>query len=370
MGPWPDDAGGLDHANVAFLYVGPVEDHGWTRTHDDGRIYLEEHLDGVETEYAASVSSADAGDVMEAFIEAGDNVIFTTSFDFLTPTLEVAGNNQDVLFESCSGFVSMPNLGSYFGRMQQAWYLAGIVAGKMTTQNHIGSVSPVTIPETVRHLNAFALGVRSVNPEAVIEVKWIGAWFDTELEPQVTVELLENGADIIASETDTTIPLGVVQAWAPKGGLEYPVYSIGYDNPDSCAAVGDRCLTSPYWNWGPLYTRLVSSMLDGSWNPYEVIWESIQTDREKSIVYLAEINTVVPATVRMDVAAVLADLARGENSQMPFVGPILDNQGTLRVAAGDEMTDEEMLRICWFVDGIVDANGDPARVPAGCGGDS
>lgn len=362
MGGWPT----LQDPNVLFVYVGPVGDHGWTKAHDDGRLYLEEALPQVQTTYEPSVMPSDAVEVIQGHIDEGVNVVFTTSFDFLSQTQTAAANNPDVLFESCSGFVSAPNLGSYFGRMQQVWYLAGMVAGHMTTQDRIGSVGPVVLPETVRHLDAFVLGARKVNPDAVVRVEWIGAWYDIENEPVVTTTLLDWGADVIASETDTTIPGETVQNYTPDGS--YPVWSIGYDNPDSCAVVGDRCLTSPYWNWGPLYTRFIQQMQAGTWDPYDIVWEQILVDKDKSTVYLADISTSVSSQARMEVEAELARIADPENVAEPFVGPIYDNQGNMRLGDGEAMSDEDLLSMCWFVQGVVDENGDPAQVPPGCGG--
>jgi basic membrane protein A and related proteins len=369
MGPWP---GEMDEAQVGFLYVGPVGDHGWTKAHDDGREYLESQLDGVTTQYQPSVIAADAGGVMEEFIAGGDNVLITTSFDFLSATQTAAANHPEAHFLNCSGFVSSPNLGSYFGRMYQVWYLAGIVAGHMTEQSgsdRIGVVGPVVIPETVRHLNALTLGARSVNPDVVVHVEWIHNWFDIEQEPLVTEALIAAGADVIVSKTDTTIPLETVDALSNSEQYPFPVYSIGYDNEDSCEFAPDTCLTAPYWNWGPLYTRLVEQMLEGSWDPYQTVWDQVEIDRNNSTVYLAEIHEDVPTSVVMQVEETFAQLSQPENTHLPFLGPLHDADGDKRVSTGDEMADEELLRMCWYVEGVIAADGSPAEVPGGCGGD-
>jgi basic membrane protein A len=367
LGPWPEDL--LTDPSVGFVYVGPVGDHGWTKAHDDGRVYLEENVAGVSTHYEPSVISADAPEVMDAFIAGGDDIVITTSFDYIAQTQNAAANNPDVNFLNCSGFYSSDNLGSYFGRMYQAWYLAGMVAGYMTEQSgsdRIGVVGPVVIPETVRHLNALTLGARSMNPDVKVHIEWIHAWFDAELEPQAAITLIESGADIIVNKTDTTIALGVVQDLYDKG---QPVYSIGYDNIDSCEIVGESCLTAPYWNWGPLYARLVEQMMDGSWDPSEQIWEQMKGDRDESTVYLAEMSTLVPAEVRLEIESQISELVKEDNVMVPFEGPLRDNQRATRVDEGESMSDEELLRMCWYVEGIVDVDGLPAEVPGGCGGD-
>ena len=367
MGPWP--GADMSEPSVGFVYVGPVGDHGWTKAHDDGRLYLEEQIDGVTTHYEPSVIAADAPDVMDAFIADGDNIIFTTSFDYIAQTQNAAANNPDVNFLNCSGFYSSANMGSYFGRMYQAWFLAGMVAGYMTEQSgsdRIGVVGPVVIPETVRHLNALTLGARTQNPNVTVHIEWIHGWFDAELEPQAANALIEAGADVIVNKTDTTIALGVVQELY-DGGQD--VWSIGYDNIDSCEIVGESCLTAPYWNWGPLYTRLVQQMQDGSWDPTEQIWDQMKGDRDESTVYLAEMSTHVPAEVRLEIESRISELVKADNVMVPFEGPLLDNAGETRVATGDDLTDAELLRMCWYVEGIVDADGEPAEVPGGCGGD-
>ena len=367
MGPWP--GGDFSEPSVGFVYVGPVGDHGWTKAHDDGRLYLEAQIDGVSTHYEPSVIAADAQEVMDGFIADGDNIVITTSFDYIAQTQNTAANNADVNFLNCSGFYSSANMGSYFGRMYQAWFLAGMVAGHMTYESgsdRIGVVGPVVIPETVRHLNALTLGARTQNPDVTVHIEWIHDWFDAELEPQAATTLIDAGADVIVNKTDTTIALGVVQELYELG---QDVYSIGYDNIDSCEIVGESCLTAPYWNWGPLYTRLVQQMQDGSWDPTEQIWDQMKGDRDESTVYLAEMSTHVPAEVRLEIESRISELVKADNVMVPFEGPLLDNAGETRVATGDDLTDAELLRMCWYVEGIVDADGEPAEVPGGCGGD-
>ena len=370
MGPWP--AGEMDEAQVGFLYVGPVGDHGWTKAHDVGREYLEANLESVTTRYQPSVIPADAVGVMEEFIAGGDNVLITTSFDFLSATQTAAANYPDANFLNCSGFATSPNLGSYFGRMYQVWYLAGIVAGHMTEQSgsdRIGVVGPVVIPETVRHLNALTLGAQSVNPDVQVHVEWIHAWFDIEQEPVVTQTLIDAGADVIVSKTDTTIPLETVDSLSETDDYPYPIFSIGYDNEDRCSFAPDTCLTAPYWNWGPLYTHLVEQMLDGTWDPHAKVWDQVKIDAEESTVYLAPINEQVPTSVVMLVEETFAMLAEPENGHFPFIGSLYDAQGERRQSSDEEMSDDELLRMCWYVQGIIAADGSPAEVPGGCGGD-
>jgi basic membrane protein A and related proteins len=370
-----------DIPRVGFIYVGPVGDHGWTLTHELSRVYLEETLsdpdapgDEIVTTYVPSVAPADAPARIDELIDDGYNTIIGTSFDFLSSMQNRAANHTDVNFLACSGFTTSPNLGSYFGRMYQVKWLAGMVAGRMTTTDRIGILGPVVIPETVRHTNAFTQGVRHVNPDAVVHVEWLGAWFDPVNEPILTQALIDGGADVIMTMTDTAIPIQTIEAaW----DSENPVYSIGYDNADSCDFGPQSCLTSAYWNWGPTMVEIVEAMRAGTWDPHDIVWDQIKSDEQESIAYLAAMEAAVPVAVQVEVQGYISDLAAPgvEGQQLPFTGPLHDNTGTLRLAAGDLFTDEDLLKMCWLVDGVVsgefDASEDPvpAVLPPGCVGD-
>lgn len=359
---------------VGFVYVGPVGDHGWTLTHDLSRKYLESNVPGIETSFAPSVSAVDAPAVIDDLLEQGHNVIVGTSYDFLVPVQSKAANNPGAQFLICSGFVTSPNLGSYFGRMYQVKWMAGQLAGRMTRTNRIGIVGPVVIPETVRHINAFTMGVRAVNPDAVVHVRWVNAWFAPDEEAAATKALVDAGADIILGSTDTTVPLEVSSTLkASDGG---PVYSIGYDNPDSCKFAPKTCMASAYWNWGPLLARILGQMVDGTWDSTDPIWEQMKSDPKESIVYLSEMNTdIVPTATRLEIEGLIPKLAEPgvKGQQLPFPGPIKDTAGKERLGAGKQFTDAELLRMCWFVQGVVgddvDGKPTPGVVPGSCPGD-
>jgi basic membrane protein A len=361
-------------ARVAFIYVGPVGDHGWTLTHDKSREHLLQQVPGVETHFEPSVSPTDAPRVIDRLVASGYNVIVATSFDFLTAMQTASANYQDVNFLLCSGFETSRNLGSYFGRMYQVMWLVGRLAGQVTRNDTIGIVGPVVIPETVRHVNAFTRGVRSVNPNARVLIRWVLAWFDPPNETAATQELIAAGADIVFGHTDTTIPIETADTAtvAGPGGASIPVYSIGYDNRDSCRfSANDRCLTSAFWSWGPMVARQVRAMIDGRWNAKTPIWEQMAASPDASAVYLAEIDTdLVPSAVRLDVEGFISELVKPgvEGQMLPFRGPILDNQGRSWVAEGATLTDPDLLRMCWFVEGVYGLDGQPAVVPPECRG--
>lgn len=359
---------GVEQLQVGMLYIGPVGDHGWTLTHDESRAYFLQHLDGVSAMFAPSVDPPDAPERFDQFVERGDNVIIATSFDFLVPIQSAALKYPDVEFLLVNGFHTGPNLGSYSGRMYQALYQAGYLAGKMTTSGVVGVVGSVPIPETVSHTNAFTRGIQAANPDAVVKIRWVDAWFDPPTETAATEELLAAGADVILGQTDTTIPIETADA---ASTADAPIYTIGYDNRDSCKFAPNTCLTSAYWNWGPLLTDVLGQIQAGTWDAQSYVWEPMHADPAQSPVYLSEIDdALVPSAVRIEVEGLVDDLSEGdaEASMLPFRGPVLDNAGTTRFAAGELPADKDLLEMCWFVDGVLELDDTPAVVPTSCPG--
>jgi len=327
-----------DPYKVAFIYIGPPGDLGWTYEHDRGRKALEaEFGDRIETKYIENVPEGpDAARVIRDFAQQGYDMVFATSFGYMDPMVEVAQEFPDVKFEHCSGYKTADNLSTYFGRMYQARFLSGVVAGRMTKNNTIGYVAAFAIPEVVRGLNAFTLGVRSVNPEAKVYVVWTNTWFDPVIEREAAVALLDQGADIIAQHQDTTEP--------QKAAQERGMLSIGYDS-DMRTFVGDTVLTSPMWNWGPYYVETVGAAMDGTWATHQY-WGPMKD----GVTGLAEYSPKVPQDVRDEVEAARQKIYAGQDV---FCGPIKDQNGQERVAAGQCMTDAEMLSFDWLVEGVV-----------------
>lgn len=369
LAPWPEEAAPEDVV-AGFVYIGPLLDHGWTKSHDEGRLFLEDEL-GVDTVYRETVNPADALAVIDDMVASdGANVVFTTSFDYQTAALQSAANYPERYFLNCSGDAHADNLTSYMGRMYQPLYLAGYLAAKQSCTGRLGVVASVPIPEVVRHINAFTLGARRANPDAVVDVRWVMDWFDSELEPRYTRELAEHGADVILTQTDTSIPVEEVKdLTATCHGDPSPVYSIGYDNIDTCSHAPDRCLTAAYWNWGPMYVDYVQSILDGAWEPEPIRWDPMQND-DDSVVAMADISAeLVDSTVRLEIPQIRDELLAAEG---PFVGPLTDSAGTPRLEPGDRLDDLELNRMCWHVDGVIRSDGgsdEPATVPPGCAGD-
>lgn len=324
---------------VAFVYVAPIGDLGWTWAHEQGRLMVEEVFgDKVETTYIENVPEGpEAERVIRDFAQKGYNMIFTTSFGFMDPTITVAQEFPNIYFEHCSGYKTAENVATYFGRMYQPRYLSGLVAGSMTKANKIGYVAAYPIPEVVRGINAFTLGVRAANPKATVHVVWTNTWYDPIKEKEAADALLDEGCDIIAQHQDTTEP--------QKAAQERGIYSVGYDS-DMRAFVGDSVLTSPVWNWGIYYVRRVKEAMEGTWKS-EAYWGGMK----EGMTRLAPFSPLVPPEVQALVKKKEAEIIGG--AWDVFTGPINAQDGTLAVAPGKKMTDEEMLSFNWFVEGVV-----------------
>jgi basic membrane protein A len=327
---------------VAFVYVSPVGDMGWTWAHDQGRLALEENLPNVETAFQESVpeNPADAERVIRGFAQDGYDIIVTTSFGYMNPTANVAQEFPDTTFVHISGFLTGPNLSTAFGKIEEPRYVSGLIAGAMTESNQIGYVAAYPIPEVIRGINAFTLGVREANPEATVNVVWTNTWFNPQQERQAAEALLDAGADVIAQHQDTTGP----QLAAQDRG----VYGVGY-NADMSRQAPEAVLTSPIWNWGVYYTDLVEQVMGGTWetNQYWGGWQD-------GVVGLAPIGPMVPDDVRATAEAEIEQFESGEKTIYTiFTGPLNDQSGTERVADSVAMTDEELLSMDWFVEGVV-----------------
>jgi basic membrane protein A len=322
---------------VGFVYVSPVGDAGYSFAHDQGRKEVEK-MDGVTTSYVESVpEGADAERVILNMARKGFDLIFTTSFGYMDPTLKVAKQFPDVTFMHCSGYKTHENMGNYFGRIYQSRYLTGIVAGEMTEDNVLGYVAAYPIPEVIRGINAFTLGAQSVNPDVEVRVVWTKTWYDPATEKEAAKSLLDVGADVIAMHQDSPGPMEAAQ--------EAGAYGIAY-NSDMSAFAPKAHLTSAVWNWGVLYTDVVKDVMNGSWES-EALWWGIET----GIVGLAPYGPMVPDEVREDVSAKKQALVDGDFEV--FAGPIKNRQGEVKVPEGESMTDQEMLGMTWFVQGVV-----------------
>jgi basic membrane protein A len=322
---------------VGFVYVSPVGDAGYSYAHDLGRQAVAK-MDGVKTSYVESVSEGpDSQRVIQKMARSGYDMIFATSYGYMDPMLKVAKKFPETVFMHCSGFKSAPNMANYFGRMYQARYLSGIVAGEMTTSNVLGYVAAFPIPEVIRGINAFTLGARAVNPDVQVRVVWTKTWYDPATEKEAAKSLLDVGCDVIAQHQDSPGPQEAAQ--------EKGVYSIGY-NSDMSPFAPKSHLTAPVWNWAPFYTEMVEQVRNGTWKS-DSYWLGI----DKDIVGLAPFGPMVPEDVRKDVQAGKAALKDG--SLKVFAGPVKDQTGAVRIADGKVAADKDLLGMTWFVQGVI-----------------
>lgn len=332
-----------EKTKVAFVYVGPIGDAGWTWAHDQGRKALEQNVPNVETAYQESVpeTAADAERVIRDFAQKGYKVIFTTSFGYMDPTINVAKDFPDTVFVHISGYKTAANVGTSFGKIEEPRYVSGMIAGKMTQSNQLGYVAAFPIPEVIRGINAFTLGVRKVNPNATVKVVWTNTWFDPQKERQAAEALLDGGADVIAQHQDTTGPMQAAEARGKFG--------VGYD-ADMSKFAPKAVLTSPIWNWGVFYTDVVKQVQAGTWktNQYWGGWKD-------GLVDLAPLGPMVPADVKQMAEAEIAKFKSGEQDIFTiFTGPIKDQTGAEKVPAGQALTADDLLseKMNWFVEGV------------------
>ena len=322
---------------VGFIYVGPVKDGGWTQAHDNGRLYLEEKL-GVKTLYKEIVpEGAESKKSIMELVDAGCKVIFTTSFGYMDPTAEIAKENPDVKFLHCSGYLTADNMGNYFGRMYEARYLSGIVAGMKTKVNKIGYVAAMPIPEVFNGINAFTLGVQSVNPDAKVIVRWSNTWIDAAKEKETAVALLDEGCDVLTLHNDSTAVLIAAQ--------DRGAFAIGYDL-DQRDDAPKAYMTAPIWNWGPYYVDQVKKAMDGTWKA-----EAYAGGLSDGMVDLAPLTAIAPEGAQAKIDEVEKKILDG--SFKVFTGPLKDQSGAEVVKAGVVVSEADIAgTMKWFVQGV------------------
>lgn len=322
---------------VGFVYVSPIGNAGWSYAHDVARKELES-IEGVKTSYVEAVNEGpDSERVFLNMARKNYDLIFGTSFGYMDPMLKVAEQFPNIIFEHCSGFKLAPNMGNYFGRIYQARYLTGMVAGAMTKSNILGYVAAFPIPEVIRGINAYTLGAQSVNPNVQVRVVWTKTWYDPATEKEAAKSLLDVGADVIAQHQDSPAPQEAAQ--------EKGVYCIGY-NSDMAAFAPKAHLTAAVWNWTPLYKEIVESVKAGTWKS-QAIWYGMN----KGVVDIAPFGPMVPEEVRQRVLEKKKEIMGGTDNI--FVGPIKDQKGLEQVPAGQKATDEALLSMKYFVQGVV-----------------
>ena len=323
---------------VGFVYGGSIGDGGWTFAHNQARLYIEENLPWVETLHVERIlPGADFVRVVREMIQHGATVIFGTSFGYMDFMVSLAQENPNVKFMHVNGFKTGPNLSTYAGNVDEARFLAGMVAGLMTKNNRLGYVAAHPVPEVVLGLNAFIKGARLVNPAATVQVVWTNVWFDPAKEREAAISLLDAGVDVIGQDQNSP---AVQQAAQERGA-----YGLG-SHSDMRHMAPEATLTGPVWNWAPFYVEVLESVRDNTWVSTQHRWAM------PDIIDLGPFNdALVPKAVQDRVLAKRQEII--DDKFFVFTGPIKDQAGTIRVPEGHRMTVAEMLAMDWLVEGAI-----------------
>ena len=330
-----------DPVTVGFIYVGPIGDHGWTYQHNAGATAVEEHFgDAVKVIRVENVAEgADAERVIRQLADGGADIIFTTSFGFMNATAAVAEQFPDVKFEHATGYIRADNLSTYAARFYEGRMVAGHIAGMMTESNILGYIASFPIPEVVQGINAFMLEAQKVNPDVEVKIIWANTWYDPGKEADAARALIDQGADIISQHTDSPAALQVAQ--------ERGVYGFGQAS-DMAPFAPDAQLTALVDNWNQYYIDRVQAVIDGTWTSTDT-WGGM----DYGMVELAPFNTAaIPADVLAEAEALAAQIKAGEVH--PFDGPIVNQAGEQVIGEGEQLTDEQILTMDWYVQGIDD----------------
>ncbi len=332
-------ADGHAKTKVGFVYVGPIGDGGWTYEHDKGRLAVEEAFgDKVETVYQESVpEGADSERVMTQMALAGADLIFTTSFGYMDPTINVAKKFPDVKFEHATGYKQADNVSVYSARFYEGRAVQGHIAGKMTKTNKVGYIASFPIPEVIRGINSAFIHAKKVNPDVEFSIIWAYTWFDPAKEADAAQALIEQGADVILQHTDST---------APQAAAEAAGNVITFGQASDMAEFGPMPrVSSIIDDWAPYYIARTQAVMDGTWSSTNT-WDGIGP----GMVKIGEISDVVPADVKAEALAMVSAL--GDGSYHAFTGPINKQDGSAWLAEGETADDGTLAGMSFYVEGI------------------
>lgn len=328
-----------DQLKVGFVYIGEASDGGYTYAHDRGAKEMQAAL-GLSDEqiiYKSNITEDSACETaLRELVEAGCQVIFATSYGYIDYVDAMAEEYPNIIFSHCSGYKSNDvNFNNYFGRIYEVRFLSGLAAGMRTKTNKIGYVAAQDNPEVNGGIDAFTLGVRAVNPDATVYVKYTNTWYNPTLERQTAEALLDMECDVITQHQDTTMPQVAAQ--------ERGVWGIGY-NADMTEAAPEAHLTAPIWNWSVYYTKAVNSVIEGTWVP-----ENSFDGLVEGLVDLSPLSKNVAEGTAEKIEEYRAKIIDG--SFDVFAGEIRDNKGNVIVEAGQSLTIPEITQIDWLVEG-------------------
>lgn len=335
---FPTHAQKAEPLKVGFVYVAPVTEAGWVRQHEDARQAVQAALGNrVKTSFVENVPEGpDAERVIRDLASTGHKLIFTPSFGYMEPTLKVAKDFPDVKFESVTGYKTAANVAAANARYYEGRYLSGIAAGRMTKSNVAGYVAGFPIPEVLQGINAFTLGMRSVNPQAQVKVIWLNAWFDPGKERDAAMALFDQGADVLSFHTASTAVMAAAQ--------ERGKFAVAYHS-DMRKVAPDAQVVAVTHQWADYYKRRTQAVLDGSWKSGNV-WGGVR----EGMIRVGYFGSKVPKAVQDEVLARQKDIATGK--LRPFAGPIADNEGKAVIGRGQALTDDQILGMNYLVAGV------------------
>ena len=328
-----------DKTKVGFVFVGPVGDGGWTYEHNQGRLAVEEEFgDQVETVFVENVAEGpDSERVMTQMALNGADLIFTTSFGYMDPTINVAKKFPNVKFEHATGYKTADNVSTYSARFYEGRAIQGLIAGSMTESNIIGYIGSFPIPEVIRGINSAYIQAKKVNPDVQFKIVWVYTWFDPAKEADAAKVLIEQGADVVLQHTDSTAP----QAAAQNAG---GVYTFGQAS-DMYEYAPEPRISSIIDNWAPYYIERTKAVMDGTWESVSR-WDGIGA----GMVGIGEITSAVPDDVKAAALEMKEKIASGE--MHPFTGPLKKQDGSDWLAEGETADDGTLAGMNFYVEGI------------------
>lgn len=322
---------------VAFVYVSPAGDAGWSYSHELARQYLEKTFgERIQTQVVESVPEGRQARSVIAELAENNDIVFTTSWGYMIPTQRIAEQFPNVKFEHATGMRRGDNLSTYATRAYQARYLSGMVAAAMSKSQRLGYVASHPIAEVIRGLNAFTLGAQAIDPSIKVEVQWTNAWYAPDKSKRISHALIDNGADVIAHHVDSPTPVQVAEA---RG-----VYAIGYHSDMSEFGLKSH-LVSVVHDWGKIYASRIQSVMDHTWSAKD-LWPGLKQNTS----HLASLSPNVPQNI-VDRVNTTADAIKAGSFHV-FSGPIKNHRARIRVRENDQLTDTELLRMNWYVEGI------------------
>lgn len=350
---------------AGFVYVGPVGDYGWSHAHDMGRKYAEKKLPWLDTIIIESVAEADSARIIDRFVqEEKCDVVFTTSFGYMDDTIKAGMKYPDKHFMHCSGFKQSKNVGTYFADLYQTYYLNGLMAGALTKSDKIGYVAAFPIPELVRHIDAFALGIKATNPKAKVHVRWTYAWYGPDKAKEAAEALIAEGCDSLAFTEDTPAVIEVGQDHTEKGKQ---IYTFSHYSPMQPYGV-DSVVSGQLVDWGVMYEKILKDIYYGTWKNDDEWW----LIAEKAAILGGSFEEVINAKFVGALKAKKVDtpdlgslsvydlvmkryeqMKKGPDTFDPYEGPIKDNKGVLKIKKGTRASKGDLLGIMYYVDNVV-----------------